>query len=155
MIGSTYEVHGEPITGSPDATSSAILQHVSTLYGVYTNPTFQSVMNPLPPHPPRSSKTYKIKKTIVMVSVSKRGKDRPKGNSKLDYTAVMQVVVSLTAAQCNVLAVTELMTKQVGFNVQLLDSKCYPLLTNEGTSWPEFWKSTRKILEKTAVYLQI
>lgn len=146
VIGSTYEVHGEPISGSPDATSSATPQRISTPYGVYTNPTFQSVTNPLPPHPPRSSKTCKIKKTIVMVTVSKKGKDRPKGNSKLDYTAVTQVVVSLTAAQCNVPAVTELVTQQVGFNVQLLDSKCYPLLTNEGTSGPEFWKSTRKIL---------
>ena len=38
------------------------------------------------------------------------------------------------------------MTQQVGFDVQLLDSKCYPLLANEGTSGTEFWKSTRKIL---------
>ena len=57
VIGSTYEVHGEPISGSPDATSSATPQRISTPYGVYTSLTFQSVMNPLPPLPPRSSET--------------------------------------------------------------------------------------------------
>ena len=38
------------------------------------------------------------------------------------------------------------MTQQVGFQAVLLDSKCYPLMSNEATSGIEFWKSTRKIL---------
>lgn len=54
--------------------------------------------------------------------------------------------MSLTPAQCSVPAVTQLVTQQVGFEALLLDSKCYPLLANEGTSGIEFWKSTRKIL---------
>ena len=36
--------------------------------------------------------------------------------------------------------------EQVGFEVVLLDSKCYPILSNEDTSIPDFWRSTRKII---------
>jgi len=64
VIGSTYEVHGEPISGSPDATSSATPQCISTAYGVYTNPTFQSVTNPLPPHPLAHRRRTKLIKLL-------------------------------------------------------------------------------------------
>ena len=37
------------------------------------------------------------------------------------------------------------MSQQLGFQVVLLDSKCFPLLGNEGTSG-DFWKGSRKIL---------
>lgn len=33
---------------------------------------------------------------------------------------------------------------QVGFEVILLDSKCFPLLDNESTAGVEFWCTTRK-----------
>ena len=41
---------------------------------------------------------------------------------------------------------SQLVAKQVDFDVVLLDSKGYPLLDNESTSGESFWKSTRKIL---------
>ena len=34
----------------------------------------------------------------------------------------------------------------MGFQAVLLDSKCFPLLSNESTSGVDFWKSTRKVL---------
>ena len=34
----------------------------------------------------------------------------------------------------------------MGFNVILFDSKHYPLLKNEDSSSPDFWKSTCKII---------
>ena len=40
----------------------------------------------------------------------------------------------------------ETIKEQVGFEVVLLDSKCYPILSNEDTSIPDFWRSTRKII---------
>ena len=80
----------------------------------------------------------------MIVSLLKRG--RGKERLHLDYTTVTEVVVSLSAAQCTVLAVAGLVVQQLGFDVVLMDSKCYPLLDSEGTSGLGFWKSTRKIL---------
>ena len=129
LIGNTYEVYG-----NGRQLDSVMSLPVSTPFGAYVNPTF-----PPPPHPPRAAKPISIKKSIVIINVSKK-------KGKLDYKTVTQVVVSLTLSQCNVNAVTQLVTQQVGFQVQLLDCKCYPLLVNEGTSGAAFWRSTRKIM---------
>ena len=59
---------------------------------------------------------------------------------------VTQVFLCLQPDQCNVPSVADLVASQVGFPVVLLDSKCYPLSTNSGTSGVDFWKSTRRIL---------
>lgn len=74
VVGYTYEVHGSPL----DAASATPQYSTSTPYGAYTNPTFQA--SPPPPHPPRSSKMSKIKKTILLISLSKKGKDKAKGS---------------------------------------------------------------------------
>ena len=39
-----------------------------------------------------------------------------------------------------------MVSSNVGYDVILLDSKCYPLLDNSVTTSIDFWKSTRKIL---------
>ena len=39
-----------------------------------------------------------------------------------------------------------MVSKQVGVEVILLDSKCYPLLENNSTSAESFWRSTPKVL---------
>ena len=69
----------------------------SSPYGAYPTPSFKHNF-PLP-HPPRSSKTGKIKKTIMVVNLHKKGKAK---KGKVDYTTVTQVVVSMTPAECNV-----------------------------------------------------
>lgn len=38
------------------------------------------------------------------------------------------------------------MKHEVGFGIILLDSKLYPLIDSEATSWLEYWKSIRKII---------
>ena len=49
--------------------------------------------------------------------------------------------------QCNINEVCNNKVRdQVGFEVVLLDSKCYPLVTNGDTSDPDLWKSTIKII---------
>jgi len=48
--------------------------------------------------------------------------------------------------ECTVSKVAELVKRQVGFEVVLLDSKLFPVIDNESTSGPEFWRSTRKII---------
>ena len=40
----------------------------------------------------------------------------------------------------------DMVKKQVGFDVILLDSKLYPLIANESTAGIDFWKSNRKII---------
>ena len=55
-------------------------------------------------------------------------------------------MVLLSPVTRNVKEVSQLIAKQVDFDVVLLDSKGYPLLDNESTSGESFWKSTRKIL---------
>jgi urease accessory protein UreE len=76
----------------------------------------------IPPHPSRTKST-KFKKTIMIVSLSNKEKGRDR--QRLEYTTVTQVVVSLSPSQCTVQAVGDLVAQQVGFDVVLLDSKCY------------------------------
>ena len=84
------------------------------------------------------------RKTIVLVSVKKSVKGKEKSGA-VCYD-ITQVVVHLSPATCNVKEVSQLIAKQVDFDVVLLDSKGYPLLDNESTTGESFWKSTRKIL---------
>ena len=86
---------------------------------------------------------------MVVVSLKKRGDkgSAAKGNSKVAYEIVTQVTVSLDpSSTCTVRKVTDLVSKQVGVEVILLDSKCYPLLENDSTAGEGFWRSTRKVL---------
>ena len=142
IIGATYVVHGNQTSSSSEATSSHSASPLMP-YGAYTSCTY-SQFDPPPPHPPRSLKSNEIKKNILVVSLSKKGKERAKQH--LEYTTVTQIVISLSPSQCSVPAIAQIVTQQVGFQVILLDSKCYPLLSSEGTSGTECWKSTRKIL---------
>lgn len=141
--GCMYEVHGE---SAHDSAARVTQQSgVGTPYGAYTTPTFWT--SPPLPHPLRLSKTSRvIKKIIMVISLSQKNKGKATCSaSRTDYTVVTQIVVSLTPSQCSVEAVTELVSQQLGFQVVLSDSKCFPLLCNEGTSG-YFWKGSRKIL---------
>ena len=56
------------------------------------------------------------------------------------------MVILLRHNQCNVLVATEKVTQQVGYQIILLDSKCLPVLTVEGKSGQDYWKSQRNSL---------
>ena len=134
VVGSTYYVHGES-QGTTEPTTSQF-----SPFGAYTRRTCPDLQ---PPHPPHT-RTTRFKKTIMIVSLSKQGKG--KGRQRIEYTTVTQVVVTLSPSQCTVQAVGDLVAQQVGFEVVLLDSKCYQPLNTEGTSGMDFWKSTTKII---------
>ena len=106
---------------------------------MYNGPTYsQSILTHIPAS--RSKKTWC--KTIVLVSLTrKEGVRASKGDAQVDYE-----VVDLSPSACTVSAVTDLVRKQVEFDVLLLDSKCYQLHGNENTSGEGFWKSTWKVL---------
>ena len=72
--------------------------------------------------------------------------DKPSTSKALNYTTVTQTQVSVDNSCCSPTAIASLIASNVGFEVILLDSKCYPILHTETTTEFEFWKSTRKIL---------
>ena len=59
---------------------------------------------------------------------------------------VTQTSVFLDVSSSTVRQVTELVKRQIGLDVVLLNSKSYPLLDNDSTRGEAFWKSTRKVL---------
>ena len=54
--------------------------------------------------------------------------------------------MSLEVGRCSPSVVADLVREQVGFEVVLLDSKCFPLRDCDSTVASEFWKSNRRIL---------
>ena len=64
----------------------------------------------------------------------------------MEYEIVTQISVFLDVSSSTVRKVTELVKRQIGLDVVLVDSKCYPLLDNDSTRGEAFWKSTRKVL---------
>ena len=111
MVNATYLVHGSDLHGCPTKSLESPGSGIHTPYGAYTHPTFHgNVSSEL--HPPRSSKTNKIKKSIMVVSLSKKGKQK---KGKVEYSVVTQIVVSISPCDCNVPAITQLVTQQLGF----------------------------------------
>ena len=146
-VSGVYEVKGQPLqlkpTSEPPTSASP--------FGAYMLPPYSGSMRPSPlvtqAHPPVKRKKG-WSKTVVLVSLRKReGKGgSTKGNSRVEYDIVTQVTVTLDSSSCTVRRVADLVSKQVGVDVILLDSKCYPLLENDSTSVESFWRGTRKVL---------
>ena len=66
------------------------------------------------------------------------------------------MVVTLEAGHCSPRNVAELVRHQVGFEVVLLDSKCFPVLDSETMAGIDFWKSNLKILAASqALYKEL
>ena len=81
----------------------------------------------------------KFCKTVAVVSLFTSNKTLiSKDSTQLDYKVVTQVVVTLEAGHCSPVNVAELVCQQVGFEVILLDSKCFPVLESETTSGIDF-----------------
>lgn len=64
----------------------------------------------------------------------------------LEYQVITQLVVSIDSNRCSPSAVSEQVHQQIGFDVILLDSKCFPIMENDSTCAIDFWKSNRKVL---------
>ena len=143
-----YIVHGDEISSisqanSPIASPSPVNPGA---YGAYTGPTAF-----LPPPNMQAAKRRKstFNKTIALVSLNSPNPNKPstsKASSHLDYKVVTQVIISLEIGHCSPSVVAESVRQQVGFEVVLLDSKCFPILETDSTTTTEFWKSNRKVL---------
>ena len=74
----------------------------------------------------------------------------------MQYTIVTTVNISLdpTRGECSLKAVCEKVSEQVGFEVILLDSKCYHLFASVETADPDFWKSSRKIIAASKTHFE-
>ena len=140
-VGTTYDVHGT----EPDIASNS--PSTNSPFGSYT-----SFATPHPrPHPPplysSSNKKKLIKKSILLSNLSLR-EQGSSSSSRMQYSVVTQITVSLdpTLGHCCVKVVCDKIKEQVGFEVVLLDSKCYPVMINDITSDPDYWKGTRKVI---------
>lgn len=109
------------------------------------NPTCQ-LLPPLP-HPPQSSKSSRVIKKTIVVSSNKQGV-KAKCSTTMEYRVFALVVVSLTPSQCSV-AVSKLVTQQLGFQAVLLDSKCFPFIRNEGKGTPKILAALKSHHEKS------
>ena len=109
VAGLTYEVHGNQLNSNNS-------QSRPSPFGAYTQPRYH--WDPLPPHPPHA--LGKVKKNIVVVSLSQKEKQK---KGKLDYTTVTQVVVPIWPSDCNVPAVTRLVSQQVRFEARAPQGK--------------------------------
>ena len=57
----------------------------------------------------------------------------PSSSRQIAWSSVVtQVIISLDSSECNVATASEMVERQVGFDV-LMDSKLYPLIYNEAT----------------------
>lgn len=124
-----------------------------TLWWLYCSfPSTCNSFNITSPHPPTfpaaGRKKNTFRKTIVLVSLTSTSADKPSSSKSpgLNYTVVTQVVVTLEANNCSSGVVADLVKQQVGYEVILLNSNCFPVLDTETTRSIEYWKSTRKIL---------
>ena len=137
-----YTVHGDEISGAHTTPSSN--PAVISSYGAYTGPTAH-----LPPSRIHTTQHRKsnFRKTLPLVSLSAPNKpSTSRASFNLDYKVITQVVVSLEMGHCSAAMIAELVRQQVGFEVILLDSKCFPLLESDATKSHDFWKSNRKVL---------
>ena len=156
--GMTYEVHGELVNRPQESTTSATSEP-NTPFGSYTAPVLPRHSNSakVPQQMYRATKKT-FRKAVSLVSLTSTVPMRASTSkaSRLEYTIVTQIYLCLTAEQCNVTSVCDLVAEQVGFPVILLDSKCYPLSANAGTCGVDFWKTSRKILAASkSLYVQL
>ena len=151
IIGATYEVQGSTApqrSVAPNPISPTFSQAMSP-YGTYPVPQYPQ-SNPVPHVPSPRVRQRIIKKTMLLAKLALRDVSKPSSSraNRLTHTVITSVVVSLdqSMGECNVASAAEIVKRQVGFEVILLDSKLYPLIESEATSGFDYWKSTRKII---------
>ena len=96
----------------------------------------------------RRKKGTQFRKTIALVSLydASNKPSSSKSNSLLEYQVITQLVVTIDSDNCSLTTVSNLVQQQIGFEVILLDSKCFPVMESDTTNSIEFWKSNRRIL---------
>ena len=122
--GSIYEVKGEPIDAFKPATSTTL--PASPFGGYATPPTFTSTPTSFVAAS-QKGKAKTFHKTIVVIALESFDPERPcssKITSNFNYSGVTQIVVLLDETKCDVPFVTEQVSKQLGFEAILMDSKC-------------------------------
>ena len=148
----SYEVHGDEVVvpGTPTQPD------VPKPSGAYTGPSHDGTLSSasLPsraivntPFSATGQKRKTLRKTIALVSLSEDC-ERPSSSrsSGVSYTVITQVVATLECNECTSSIVSDLVKQQVGYDVVLLDSKCYLILDDDTSQGVEFWKSSHKIL---------
>lgn len=145
---SVYCVNGEDL--SPSSDKHPPTTSITSPFGAYCGPTstIAPSISPKVPAKLAAHRKNQFRKTIALVSLSTTS-DRPsssKSTSSLDYSVVTQLVITLSTNNCSVAVVSDLTQQQVGFDVILLDSKCFPIMDTDTTSSVDFWKSNRRIL---------
>ena len=127
--------------------SSGSIQTGACPFGAFT--TLSTGIPPPPIHPPTfvaAAAQKGFRKTIILVTLSLSPTSSKSTKSTMSYTIVTQTQVLVNCNCSKPSAVTRMVSSNVGYDVILLDSKCYPLLDNSVTTSIDFWKSTRKIL---------
>ena len=142
-----YEVHGDEVAvpGTPTQPD------VPKPFGAYTGPSHDGTLSSasLPsraivntPFSATGQKRKTLCKTVALVSLSEDC-ERPSSSrsSGVSYTIVTQVVATLECNECTSSIISDLVKQQVGYDVVLLDSKCYLILDDDTSQGVEFWKS--------------
>lgn len=117
-------------------------------------PSFSTTNIVSPTTPMNSRATKEWRKTIALISLTSEDSRNQPSSSKasscnqqsVKHKVITQIMVNMDSSKCTVSAVAGLVKEQVGVDVVLMDSKCYPLYENYSTSGVEFWKSGRRIL---------
>ena len=92
---------------------------------------FQRYHPPPPPtFPAAGRKKSTFRKTIVLVSLTSTSTDKPSSSKShgLNYTVVMQVVVTMEANNCSSGAAADLVKQQVGYEVILVSAAMFWIL---------------------------
>lgn len=123
--GCTYKVLGDNVSVSPLGHACDTNQP----FGAYSSfsPSLAPTTIPCPSTKFGGKGFLKIRRNVALVTLSlPADPDKPSSSKALSY--------SIDSQSCSPSAIVDLLSAQVGFEVILLDSKCYPILQNSATT---------------------
>lgn len=145
---------------TPTAAGHSVTARDLTPFRAFTGPMCTTPT--LAPHVPTLARSSRrnastFHETIILVSLCAQNINKASSSSSgVDYKTVTHVVVTLEADNCSPTTVSENIEQQVGLQVILLDSKCFPIVNTESTCSVEFWKGNRKILAASkSIYVKM
>ena len=122
---------GDPLPGS--------IETGARRFGAFT--TLSTGIPPPPIHPPTfvaAAAQKGLRKTIIVGTLSLSPTFSKSTKSTMSYTVVTQTQVLINCNCSKPCAATRIVPSNVGYDVILLDSKCYPLLDNSVTTSIDF-----------------